>query len=101
MKLREIACSRSGDKGEMNNICVFVYDDADWEFLQERLTVDLVAERFGPLVRGSITRYELPNLHGLNFVMEKALEGVALSLRSDAGGKTRQSLILDVELGDR
>ena len=28
MKLRELAYSRSGDKGEVSNICVFVYDPA-------------------------------------------------------------------------
>jgi hypothetical protein len=101
MKLREVASSRCGDKGEMSNVAVYVYDERDWDFVRERLTVEKVAERFGPLVRGEITRYEISTLHTLNFVMEQALEGVALSLRSDAGGKTRQSLILDVELGER
>ena len=37
MKLREIAYSRSGDKGDISNICVFVYDPADYErLLRER-----------------------------------------------------------------
>jgi hypothetical protein len=34
MKLRELAYSRCGDKGDVSNICVFPYDPADWERLR-------------------------------------------------------------------
>ena len=69
MKLRELAYSRSGDKGEVSNICVFVYDPADYPKLAERLTAEVVQEHFGALVRGPVTRYEIPTAHGLNFVL--------------------------------
>ena len=99
MKLREIAYSRSGDKGDVCNICVFPYDEGDYELLRERLTVDVVQAKFGSLVRGGITRYELPGTRGLNFVMTGALDGgVSISLRADPHGKSMQSLILDVDL---
>jgi hypothetical protein len=102
VKLREIAASRSGDKGDVSNICVFVYDEADYPFLVERLTTEAVRDHFGELVRGAVTRYELPNVHGLNFVLEQALGGgVSMTLRSDPHGKSFQSLVLDIELGDR
>lgn len=99
MKLREIAYSRSGDKGDINNVCVFVYDSANWDLLRENLTVDVVRSKFGTLVKGDIKRYEFPNAHGLNFVMYEALEGgVSMSLRIDPHGKTWASLMLDIDL---
>jgi hypothetical protein len=99
VKLREIAYSRSGDKGDTSNICVFVYDEADYALLRERLTADVVREKFGSLVHGEVTRYELPLVHGLNFVLTRALGGgVSLTLRADPHGKAYQSLVLDIEV---
>ena len=99
MKLREIAYARSGDKGDVSNICVFPYDDADWERVRDSVTVDAVRNLFGDLVKGDITRYELPSMHGLNFVMTEALSGgVSMSLRTDAHGKSYGSLILALEV---
>lgn len=99
MKLREIAFSRSGDKGNISNICVFPYAETDYEMLKQRLTVERVREKFGPLVKGQITRYELPGSKGLNFVLEEALAGgVSLSLRTDPHGKSFGNLLLDIDL---
>ena len=99
MKLREFAYSRSGDKGDIANLCVFVYDDDNWEVLRRELTVEKVREKFGGLVQGEITRYELPGTKGLNFVMAEALGGgVSRSLRTDPHGKSYQSLILDIDI---
>lgn len=99
MKLREIAYARSGDKGDVSNICVFPYDDADYELLRERVTVEAVGALFGDLVRGTITRYEVPSLCGLNFVLTEALAGgVSMSLRTDPHGKSYGSLILALEV---
>jgi hypothetical protein len=102
MKLRSIAFSRCGDKADISNICVFPYDEADWLWLREHLTVDVVRAKFGDLVLGEVRRYEFPNLHGCNFVLEKALGGGgSMSLRPDGLGKSYQSLMLDVDLPDR
>jgi hypothetical protein len=99
VKVREIAASRSGDKGRVCNVCVFVYDPKDWEVLRDRLTEERVAETYAPLISGSVTRYEVPTLHGLNFVLDDALDtGVSMSLRSDPHGKSYQSLILDIDI---
>lgn len=99
MRLREIAASRSGDKGDVSNICVFVYDEAHYPALVEQLTADRVREHFGDLVLGAVVRYELPHVHGLNFVMEKALGGgVSMTLRADPHGKSFQSLVLDIDI---
>jgi hypothetical protein len=99
MKVYDIAYSRSGDKGDISNVCVFVDDDANWPILREKLTVEKVRDKYGSLVKGDITRYEYPNLHGLNFVLEGALEGGCnFGLRLDPYGKTYGSLILDIDL---
>ncbi len=99
MKLREFAYSRSGDKGDIVNLCVFVYDDENWDVLRRKLTVEKVRDKFGGLVEGEITRYELPGTKGLNFVMTEALGGgVSMSLRTDPHGKSYQSLILEIDI---
>lgn len=99
--VHDIAYCRAGDKGDTSSICVFVYDARDWPLLRDRLRVDVVGRRFDGIARGKITRYELPTLQGLNFVLTHALEGgVSKSLRADPHGKTLASLMLDIELGD-
>ncbi len=101
MKLREIAASRSGDKGDVSNICVFAYDPVHYPLLVEQLTADRVREHFGALVEGDVVRYELPLVHGLNFVLDRALGGgVSMTLRADPHGKSFQSLVLDIDLGE-
>jgi hypothetical protein len=97
--LRQIAASRSGDKGDVSNICVFAYDPADYPLLLEQVTADRVREHFGVLVEGTVVRYELPQVHGLNFVLDRALGGgVSMTLRADPHGKSFQSLLLDLTL---
>jgi len=100
MKIRDIAFSRSGDKGDINNICVFVYREEDWPLLRDTLTVDIVREKFGPLVKGKIERFEFPNAHGLNFVLYEALGGggASISIAPDPQGKSYQSLLQDIDL---
>lgn len=102
MKLHEVAYFACGDKADVANVCAFPIDDNDWEFLKERLTADLVRARFGPLVKGDVTRYEFPASRGLNFVMTGALDGgVSISLRTDPHGKAYGDLFGDIELGER
>jgi hypothetical protein len=99
MKLRELALTRSGDKENISNIGVVPYHETDYDLLREKLTVDLVRQKFGPLVKGTITRYEMPGPKCLNFVMHEALEGgVSYSLRTDPHGKSYQSLMLDIDI---
>jgi hypothetical protein len=69
LKLREIAHSRTGDKGDISNISVIAFDEADYPFLEEHLTAERVAEHFKEILVGTVTRYELPNIGALNFVL--------------------------------
>ena len=99
MKLREIAHSRTGDKGDISNISVIAFDEADYPFLEEHLTAERVAEHFREILTGTVTRYELPNIGALNFVLAGMLAGgVTRSLALDAHGKTLSSALLDLEL---
>ena len=97
MPLREIAHARSGDKGDTSNVGVIAYDEADYPILLEQVTAERVRALYGALVLGEVTRYELPNIGALNFVLRHALQGgVTTSLALDPHGKTRGSLILDL-----
>jgi hypothetical protein len=99
MKVEDIAHTHSGDKGDSMAVSVFVYDADNWPLLRERLTTDLVREKFGALVKGDVVRYELPSVQGLNFALFGALSGGHGGLRVDGLGKTYQSLMLDIDLG--
>jgi hypothetical protein len=99
MKLRDIAHSRSGDKGDIANISVIAYQPGDYARLVERVTAERVAAHFAALASGPVRRYELPNIGALNFVLEGALGGgVTRALRLDAHGKSLSSLMLDLEI---
>ena len=97
--VRDIAHARAGDKGNTSNVNVWVYDPADFALLKRNLTVERIKREFPKLMRGSVTRYEIEHLHGLNFVMHDALEGgVNASLNLDLHGKSWSYLILGLEL---
>ncbi|BFM02503.1 hypothetical protein Psyaliredsea_11500 [Psychrobacter alimentarius] len=88
MKLREIAHSRTGDKGNISNISLIAFKEEDYELLKDKVTEDIVKEWFKDIVQGEVVRYELPTLNAFNFVMYGALGGgVTKSLAQDMHGK--------------
>jgi hypothetical protein len=102
VKLRQIAHSRSGDKGNTSNISVIAHRESDYPFLVEHVTCDRVRALFGALVTGEVLRYECPAIGALNFVLHGALAGgVTRSLALDAHGKSFSSLMLMMELPER
>ena len=47
------------------------------------------------LVRGKVTRYDVPGIHAMNFVCEQALDGGGMaSLRNDPLGKGMAQILL-------
>jgi hypothetical protein len=101
MKLRDLAHSRAGDKGDTSNISVIAFDEAHYEFVCEHVTADRVARKFAGIVNGEVARYELPAIGALNFVMTGALGGgVTRSLALDAHGKSLSSVLLEIDLPD-
>ena len=101
MKLRDLAHARAGDKGDISNIAVFVYEPGDYAFVAEHLTAEAIKAHFADIVTGEVTRYDLPALGALNFVMTGALGGgVTRSLALDPHGKSLSSSLLEIELPD-
>lgn len=101
MKLREIAHSRTGDKGNTSNISVIAYDPANYEFLKTYVTAVKVKEFFSDIVEGDVVRYELPKVGALNFVMYNALGGgVTRTLALDIHGKSLSSALMNLEIPD-
>lgn len=99
MKLRELAHSRAGDKGNTANISVIAFRNEDYGHLERCLTAQRVKAHFGAIVKGDVLRYALPNIGALNFVLQEALDGgVSRSLRLDPHGKSLSSLILDMDI---
>ncbi len=99
MKLKEIAHSRTGDKGNISNISLIVYDQKNYDLILEKVTPERVKAWFSESVFGEVIRYELPNLGALNFVMYDALSGgVTRSLSVDKHGKSFSSALLEMEI---
>jgi hypothetical protein len=99
VKLSQIAHARSGDKGDLSNIGLIAKDPRHYDLLLREVTAERVKSHFGPLVAGKVSRYELPNLGALNFVLEQALDGGGtISLRTDAQGKTHGAALLAMEI---
>ncbi len=97
--LREVAHARAGDKGNLSNVSVWVYDRRHYPAVKRQLTADRVKRAYPKLIRGQVTRYHLDQLHGLNFVMQDAIEGgVNGSLNLDSHGKSWSYLLLALEV---
>lgn len=99
MRVVDLAHGRSGDKGDVCNVGLIAYDEDGFQTLRRQVTAERVKQHFGDLVRGEVTRYELPNIRALNFVCRGALNGGGtLSLRSDHLGKVMYAWLLRMEL---
>ena len=97
--LKDLAHARSGDKGNISNICLFARDPRDYELLRAQVTAEKVKAHFQGIVFGEVIRYEMPTLHGFNFVMKEALGGGATqSMRLDTLGKTMASALLRMKV---
>jgi len=99
MKLRELAHSRTGDKGNRSNISLIAYDPAHYDHLRDVVTAERVQAHFRDIVHGAVARYELPAIHAFNFVLDDALGGgVARSLSLDTHGKSLSSALLEMDV---
>ena len=98
-RLYAIAHGRSGDKGDTVNVGVIARRPEFYELLCNELTVERVKAHFGELVKGEVERFELPNLHALNFLLHGALDGGGtISLKTDAQGKVFSTALLRMEI---
>lgn len=93
--LVRVAWARSGDKGDISNIGV-IARRAEWlPLLRAQLTQERVREWLGHLVKGNVSRYDLPGIHAMNFVCTQALDGGGMaSLHNDPLGKGMAQILL-------
>ena len=97
MLLRDIAHTRTGDKGNRSTLSVIAYDKKDFALLEQHLTPERVRQHYAGVVHGPVERYSLPQLGALNFVMHNALGGgVTRSLALDAHGKCLSAQLLSL-----
>jgi hypothetical protein len=86
--LGEIVHARSGDKGGDANLGIWVRDRQAWDWLKSALTVDELRRLLPETRELAISRYELPNLGAVNFVLRGLLgTGATSTTRLDAQAK--------------
>jgi len=101
MTLRDVAHARTGDKGNHVNISLIAFDARHYRHLEAHVTAERVKDHFAGIAHGPVTRYTLPELGALNFMIHDALAGgVTRSLALDAHGKSLSSLLLEMEIPD-
>src|SRR2546422_7039080 len=97
--LRELAHARSGDKGDTANVGLIALKPEYYPILVQHVTAARVARHFQGMISGPVERYELPNLHALNFLLHGALDGGGtISLKTDAQGKVFSTALLRLEI---
>lgn len=85
-KLHEVATGRSGDKGDSANVAIIARDAAFYEHILQQVTPQVVFSALQHLIApgGTVTRFAVPGVHAVNYVITKALGGGGLSsLRLD------------------
>lgn len=88
LPLGTVAGARSGDKGGGANIGVWVRTEAQWRWLANALTVDLVRDLLPEAADLPITRHLLPRIRAVNFAIDGILgQGVAYQARFDPQAK--------------
>jgi hypothetical protein len=97
--LDRAAHGRTGDKGNRSNISVIAWHPALWDTLVAQVTEGAVARCFAHRRPSRVTRYLLPGLHAMNFVIDDVLDGgVNDSLNLDSHGKALAFLLLDLPI---
>jgi hypothetical protein len=80
--------ARSGDKGGDANVGLWAGDDQTYAWLREYLDVTRLRDLLPETAKLPVSRFELPNLRALNFVVHGLLgEGVAASTSADPQAK--------------
>jgi hypothetical protein len=98
LQLRYLAHARSGDKGNTANVGLIALNPEWYDVLNKQVTLARVRKHFKGLV-SNVERFELPNLHALNFLLHDALDGGGtISLKTDAQGKVYSTALLRMEI---
>jgi len=102
MTLRDVAHSRTGDKGIVLNFSVIAYDERDYPWLVEVVTPERVRDQLGALIDGDVHRYLMPEIGAMNFVVTRPPgQSVTRSLALDAHGKSLSAALLEMRMPER
>jgi len=97
-----LAYARSGDKGNNANIGVMARKAEYFPYLYQALTATSVKEWMQHTLddhNSSVHKWQLPGIHGLNFLLRGALGGGGIaSLRIDPQGKAFAQQLLDMPI---
>lgn len=99
VQLLKLAHARSGDKGDTANVGLIALRAEYYPLLVREVTKERVRRHFEGICLGEVERFELPNLHALNFLLHESLGGGGtLSLMTDAQGKTFSYALLRMKI---
>ena len=99
LPLHAVAHARAGDKGNRLNVSVIAYHPLLWPAVLQQVTAGRVHALFSHRGATGVVRYELPNVHALNFVIDGVLEGgVNSALNLDGHGKTSSFRLLSLPI---
>ncbi len=97
--LYEIAHGRTGDKGDRSSISLIAYRPEHFAILVEQVTEERVAAHFAYRRPAKVTRYVLPRIHAMNFVLDGVLDGgVNDALNLDMHGKALAFHLLELQI---
>lgn len=99
--LISLAVARSGDKGNNANVGVIARTEAFLPWIKQSATEDRVKQWFGHVIEGDVTRFDLPGMGGVNFLLTNCLGGGGTStLHLDNLAKTyaQQLLALPIKV---
>lgn len=101
VRVGTIAVGRSGDKGDMLDLTLVAIDDAGYRILDRGLTTAVAQRAIARVMPGRVTRYDVPGLRALKFVIEDALPGgVYATLHAGLHWqKAAIWVLLDLEIG--
>lgn len=100
--LVRLAWGRSGDKGNHSNIGVIARKPEYLPFIRAALSETKVAAFMQHTLdaeNGKVTRWDLPGINAINFLLENSLGGGGVaSLRIDPQGKAFAQQLLEIEI---
>lgn len=95
--LYRLAHSRSGDKGDISNLSLIAWDAECYAVIQAQVTEARVQAWFAHRHPRAVTRYVIPTLQAMNFVLDGVLDGgVNDALNLDTHGKSLSFWLLDM-----
>ena len=94
--LIKLAYARSGDKGDHANIGVIARKAHYFPFIDNALNPDSISKYFSTVLKGSVLKWIVPGINGINFLLKNSLGGGGMaSLNIDPQGKAYAQQLLE------